>query len=351
MIDQHDWDRLARFAAGECSTEETEEVARWAADAPEREEALAFIREVGAAAKVFRPQWDTDASWQRLVASRHARIRPPLQVLPARSRARGPWWSRWPAVAAAVAMIASSLTGLWYFQHEVRAREIVAVVDGAMLTRATSAGQRITFQLPDGSNVILAPASRLRYPASYGAARGRRDVYLEGLALFEVTHDERRPFLVHTERGVTEDLGTKFTVQEYPGDTTVQVVVSEGSVELRAAGAATAGALLRPGQLGRLTPRGDALVHSDVDLGRWLGWTHGRLVFDDTPLRDALSQLARWYDLEFVLADSAIAERHLTATVTGEAISETLALISSTLGVDYTRRGRVVTFASRHRMP
>jgi ferric-dicitrate binding protein FerR (iron transport regulator) len=100
-----------------------------------------------------------------------------------------------------------------------------------------------------------------------------------------------------------------------------------------------------------LTLSGDATVQVNVDLSRYLAWTEGRLVYDETPLRDALTELGRWYDMDFVLADSTLGARHLTATLAGEAISETLTLLSSTLGVDYERHGRTVTFRSHRRAP
>lgn len=351
MIDQNGWDRLARFAAGECTAEEADAVARWVAEAVERQEALAFIRDVGVAAEVGRPQWDTDASWGRLMVRQEARVRPPLQLTPSLSR-RSSTRRRWLiAAAAAIVVAAGTLTSVRQLWHASRSNSPIAVGPLArdMRERVTSRGQRAMFQLPDGTPVILAAASRLRYPVSLGRTGARREVYLEGKALFEVKHDERRPFVVYTAHGATEDLGTRFAVQEYSNDTTVDVVVTEGRVELRKPTLVRdeVGALLRPGQLGRLNRNGDAVVQSGVDLTRYLAWTQGQLVFDDTPLSDALPELSRWYDLNFVLADSALGARRFTAVLSGEAMAETLALLSSTLDINYEWHDRTVTFLPR----
>src|SRR5439155_9948621 len=95
-----------------------------------------------------------------------------------------------------------------------RRRVVVAVVGGwPVLARApawrevsTAVGHRTVVPLRDGTQITLAPKSRLRYTADYGKAD--RDVYLDGEAYFQVTFDTRRPFRVHTARSLTVDLVT-----------------------------------------------------------------------------------------------------------------------------------------------
>jgi len=148
-----------------------------------------------------------------------------------------------------------------------------------------------------------------------------------------------RVVLAGTAHATVTDSAGVFTLDGAP----------EGDVELRkqiGAGPGTGGRV-QPGQLGYLTSNGDVVVQSGVDLNRYLAWTQGRLVFEDTPLREALPELGRWYDLDFMLADSALGSRHLTAVLAGEAITETLTLLGSTLDVRYERHGRTVTLAPR----
>jgi ferric-dicitrate binding protein FerR (iron transport regulator) len=201
----------------------------------------------------------------------------------------------------------------------------------------------MAFRLSDGTRVILGAASRLQVPAAYGDSH--RNIRLEGEAYFEAEHDEARPFTVYTAGGVVEDLGTRFDVLAYRGDTVVQVVVAEGKVALGDRG--RRGVVLVAGQLGRLRPDGSAAVERDVDVARKLAWTDGRLVFANTALRDALPQLSRWYDLEFRVADSTITALPLTATFPAQATPDVLDLLALTLGVRQERHGRVVTLYAR----
>jgi transmembrane sensor len=133
----------------------------------------------------------------------------------------------------------------------------------------------------------------------------------------------------------------------YPNDTLSHVVVAEGKVAIRPAGSpAGSGTALSPGDLGKLDASGIATVTSGVNVDRYLAWTKGRLVFDDTPLREVLPQLSHWYDVDFEVADGGLGSRRLTATVAGEALPQTLELLASSLALRYERHDRTVTFYS-----
>jgi ferric-dicitrate binding protein FerR (iron transport regulator) len=191
---------------------------------------------------------------------------------------------------------------------------------------------------------MLGVASTLRYPADF--AGGPRGVSLEGEAYFEVVHDERRPFVVRAGELVATDLGTEFTVRAYPEDAGVRVVVREGRVAIRAAGSAAAPErVVAPGQLGRLGAGREPAVEP-ADTAAYFAWTEGRLVFDGTPLRDALPQLSRWFDLEFRLADSTLGDVPLTATLKTQPTPDVLDNLAASLGMRQRRLGRTVTLYS-----
>src|SRR6185503_10826379 len=94
----------------------------------------------------------------------------------------------------------------------------------------TNAGEQRTFNLADGSTVILGAASTLRVAEGFGTST--REVYLEGQAFLRVVHDSTRPFVVNAAGTRTTDLGTAFEVRAYPNEM-VRVAVTEGMVEVR----------------------------------------------------------------------------------------------------------------------
>jgi ferric-dicitrate binding protein FerR (iron transport regulator) len=347
MIDDADGHRLARYIAGECSREEAEEIRRWIAADPAREELLASLEQVWQATGKQPANWDVEGAWKELVAARESRRVKPLRRGTEGSDTVAPRFfirhSRsllQVAIAASVILVAGTAIG---YIALINRHSIAAPAPAPMRLYATARGERADFHLTDGTRVILGVDSRMRVPADYGARD--RTIHLEGEAYFEVLHDANRPFLVRTANAVTEDLGTRFAITAYQGDSLAHVVVAEGKVALRPAGSPVgSGTALSPGDLGKLDASGIATVTSGVDVDRYLAWTKGRLVFDDTPLREVLPQLSHWYDVDFEVTDNALASRRLTATVAGEALPQTLELLASSLGLRYERHDRTVTF-------
>lgn len=65
--------------------------------------------------------------------------------------------------------------------------------------------------LEDGSIVYLADNSRLSYPKHF--QREKREVSLQGNALFDVSGNKARPFLIETKQARIEVLGTSFNIK------------------------------------------------------------------------------------------------------------------------------------------
>src|SRR4029078_10409651 len=97
----------------------------------------------------------------------------------------------------------------------------------------------------------------------------RGEVWSEAEAVFDVVHDERRPFFVFSGNAVTEDLGTRFGIRAYPGDRAVRVLVVQGRLALRPAGSGTATdaapALLGARDVAELDAAGRTRVRRDVN--------------------------------------------------------------------------------------
>ena len=313
---------LDRYLAGEASAAEAQAVREWLADepAPEHAALLEDLRLIRRVAADPVPQASVEGAWAKASKS----LRPSRRFLMA-------------VIAAAAVLVA--VVGGW------------AVLGRAPVWRevSTAVGHRTVVRLRDGTQITLAPKSRIRYTADYGKAQ--RDVYLDGEAYFQVTLDTRRPFRVHTARSITEDLGTAFVVRAYAEQNATEVVVAEGRVALwRADTSRTSAALearpdARPGlvltarDLGRLDADGGVTLRRGIDVARQLAWTSGVLAFDGAPLRDVVLTLGRWYNVDVHLesADSALGARRLTATFTNESIDRVVERIALTLGLRVER--------------
>lgn len=354
VISDQDWQLLTRYLGGELTPDEAEAFKRSLAASPERarwaETMIRAWRASGAPATESEARASGDDRWQ-VVAARAGLPVPRdgsahrVRRLAWRNRAEAgkgrPTAWRWVGLAAAAA-VAVMVDGPWREAGEPSSGAPTDVA--AQVTYTAPRGKRAHITLADGSRVTLAPGSVLQLDSDF--TDGARTVRLDGEALFDVRHDEARPFTVHTATGLARDLGTRFTVRAFPGDSTTVVVVAEGLVSLRAALDAVDSVTLRPGELGRVNATG-ALGRQPVVVSDYLAFAEGRLLLRDVPLREAIETIARWYDIELQLADPRLGALRLTGEFTSEPLSDVLQFLTAPVGLTYERDGRHVTLLQR----
>ncbi len=346
MNEERDGPRIARYVAGRSTPDEAAEMRRWLAQNPARAELVNGLVCVWELVRRVSFVWDVDGAWRALD------LGGPDDASPLSGTERGPGGEAsamesgaggagsearsWGWRVAAVAVLAcATLAGVLVYRRLRSPVEPLREI-------ATRRGQRATLRLPDGTRVDLGVASAIRYAPAYGGRE--RDVYLEGEAYFEVAADPKKPFTVYAANAITRDRGTKFGVRAYPGASQVEVVVVEGSVDL-------SGLVLGAADLGRLDRGGRLRIERGVDTAAWLGWRRDRLMFRNTPLRDALAQLGRWYDTDLQLGDSALGDYPLTASLHGEPLDKVLDLISAALNVRVVRRNSTIRLYHRRPAP
>ncbi len=354
------WDRLIHLVAGELPADEAAALRRWAGEDPERAETLARLEQIWQATAPAPEReavsWDAEAELRRIKQGTPgagrviARLGSNLDRIQARRPHVG------PALAVA-AMLALVIGGglLW----QARAPGIVSPAPVAMAEYRTAPGERLQLRLPDGTEVMLAPGGVLRRPSTYGVRD--RVVQLEGEGYFVVTHDSTRPFAVQTARLVARDLGTRFVVRAYPEDPATDVVVTEGVVAVGRTATASGGLdtpvttaplssdslVLTPRQRARATGAGRLVLTRGVALDPYLAWTEGRLVFNDTPLREVQRQLERWYGAEVRLASADLGRLRVTGAFDDEPVTQVLDAVARSLGLMVRPAGAGYEFAPR----
>jgi transmembrane sensor len=139
---------------------------------------------------------------------------------------------------------------------------------------------------------------------------------------------------------VAKDLGTEFTVRAYPEDLRARVVVRKGRVAIRAAARAKGSReeIVAAGQLGLMVAGGEPIVEQ-ADTAAWFAWTEGRLVFINTPLREAARQIERWRDVEIHLVPPDIGGEQFTTSFGDESASAILQVIGTGLHLEVIQTG------------
>ncbi len=199
-------------------------------------------------------------------------------------------------------------------------------------------GARTHFQLPDGTNGWLNSGSSLKYANNF---LSQRRVDLIGEAWFEVTHDDKKPFNVHTKSLDVLDLGTKFNVAAYADENVTEVVLQEGKVNVNG----------NKGQYSvDLVPDEKFTFDKDLQSGtvqkvnaeQFSAWKDGLLVFRNEPLSEVLKRVGRWYNVEIIMNDPDLAGFKYRATFQEEQVDEVIRLISLTAPIEYSFDNREV---------
>jgi transmembrane sensor len=366
---------LRRYIAGACSPEERRRVNRWASESPERQRYLKALSalyhradaesarsaaeawsrvqarmappaatdsSVGAAPWVA--PWEEPAERIRLAQRRRARVLGgAFGAL--RTERRGSWPLL--ALAAAIVLAAAGLNTV--FVTAIARRHATVPHAPVMREIVTATGQRAEVRLDDGTRVTLGVASHLRLPGDFGAHS--REVYLDGTAYFDVVHDSVHPFVVRTANAVARDVGTRFVVNAYPEAHATRVVVRDGAVSLgagsRTRASRVAQVLLTGGHLGQLRAGDSVVTTRRVDPALYTAWMRGDLVFQDTPLSEAIAELRRWYDVDVRLGDASLGDVPISASFAAESFHEALAVVTTVLPLRAVRRGNVVTLYRR----
>lgn len=315
--DQMPWDAIAASIQGDLSTEEEMELQQWLSLTPvnrSRYEELQRIWQEELGDYTLYRQADERAGWQsfldRMGIGETGRQN--LKVIRL-SFLRS--MKRWVSVAALFLLVAGIGYWLWW-------------EPGAATVYETANNEQKRISLPDGSAISLEPVTRVRLSKDYNRTN-RTVVLVEGEAFFEVPHQLQMPFTVNMGVASVKDIGTSFTIQKMSDS--IRVTVLQGRVafiknstgETRQLPAGMALSFYtREDRFGEISA---ANTGSEND--------QNRLRFDDAPLGYVITTLQSIYGKQIVLEDSSLAQKKITAHLTGESFENAVKVICSSLGL------------------
>lgn len=155
--------------------------------------------------------------------------------------------------------------------------------------------------LADGTKVWLNSETTLRFPVQF--ASDVRMVELTGEAFFEVTKNEKIPFIVSSNNQQVRVLGTQFNISSYPDDHSTLTTLVEGSVEVSLQGNPSEKTMLKPNEQSYLSANENVIQKRNVDVSQYVAWKDGRFVFQDQTLESIMKTLSKWYDVQVVFAN------------------------------------------------
>ncbi|MCQ8130846.1 FecR family protein [Methylomonas rivi] len=202
-----------------------------------------------------------------------------------------------------------------------------------------SVGRQQQITLADGSGILLNTAGAV----SIDFSGQQRTVTLHGgEAFFTVAVDRKRPFVVETEAGRVQALGTAFDVKLQDGH--VSVTVFEHAVKITNA----------DGQIEQKLAEGERLEFtrnriseaSPVNLQRAAAWHKQRMVFQDQPLATVVAELERYRPGKIFILSDAIKNLPITGVFDITDTDIALQSIAQSLPVDVRKIGEHLVLLS-----
>lgn len=263
-------------------------------------------------------------------------------------------------LAFAVVFSGVCLTG--YFIHRITARKhrdtlkifLAGHRNTPVLQETGNTPANQTIDLPDGSTVRLGLGSRLYYPNFLQNSDGRREVYLDGEAFFDIKKNASRPFYVYTGQVVTKVLGTSFFIRSNPSDPTTTVTVRTGKVSVyreddfygNGGGDEPRGIVLTPNQEVVYDREEHRLTKTLPDKPEPIQTPDTALVFNGEPVSRVFKRLQELYGIPIVYDEEAISSCSLFARMGNESFYQKLNIICKAINASYEKiDGNIVVTA------
>lgn len=260
---------------------------------------------------------------QRLMKSLEAADSGPARVI-SMKRGRKGWWA-----AAAVVLI--SFSGILLWKKNVTPSEMVQAAYGELREK----------QLPDGSKVTLNANSEISY--NEGWEKGaEREVWLKGEAFFQVQKTPAKSrFIVHGDRFDVIVTGTQFNVVNRHDKT--NVMLTEGSVTIKTNDGKEIHML--PGdfvEINNLQPEKKAVQEEII-----LAWRDKKLIFDNTPMREAVKKIEEHYGVTFTLEDESIGNTPISGMLPNDNLDVVLAALEALSEFRMVRNDKNIVISNR----
>lgn len=226
--------------------------------------------------------------------------------------------SLWIGVASAVA-VAVLVTFFAIFPER---KESITVIEDRYVEMTecyVGNGEKQVITLDDSTSVILNSGSLLIYPKEFQGSR--REVYLTGEAIFDVSKDVEHPFIVKTPDFSVKVHGTLFNVSSYPDAENSYATLKEGSVSVLANDKEEY--LLSPNQTLCYNRNSHKVTVEQSDVADIFSWKDGCLCFKSASIHSIIGTIERYYGVHVYLTTGKYDSALVTAKfIHGESVEE-----------------------------
>ncbi|MDX9881067.1 MAG: FecR domain-containing protein [Prolixibacteraceae bacterium] len=319
---------LLKYLTDQADKHEKEEVRDWLAVFPQGEQELARIKNIWVLAGIGN---ETDPQKKEQAIRKIMEKIRVINKKPVRKTVSVKWLKYAAVLVFSIGLGVSGyfISGLQY--STAGYTEIIA-----------PKGERSKVVLPDGSTVQLNSGSRLKFNSSFQS--GKRDVFLQGEAFFDVVRDKSRPFTVEAGIFQVEVLGTSFNVSSYPDDRIASTYLESGKVKIRIEGEKDI--FLAPSEIIEYEKTSGKITKQAVNDHRFSDWTKGILNIKGETIEELAKKLERRFNIEIRFGDNAIRDRIYSGTIQDEDLNTVLEALAFASSLKYEKQEKAVILSS-----
>lgn len=321
-------EKVRDYFYGRCSTEEELQLQKWFAQNASTPQADALLHDLFEEIHVKNPVLAGEAF--RRFCTRIGR-----EVPTERSGGKTGTVLQWSRRVAAVLIIPLLAALAFLYTGRDRTSEWKEVF--------VPMGERSRLELADGTQLWLNSGTRVTYPVRFCGRQ--RKIFVDGEVFAEVTPDKRHPFLISAGEIGIEVLGTRFNMRAYNTDSSVEVVLVDGSVRFDVNSPKCAEQVtMVPNQIvhyDRLTGTIEkSLLCNDNYASRAQG---GGFYFFNESLASIAAQLARSFNRKIIIADPDLEQMRFYALFTNnESLDKILETFSAGTALSIREKDSVI---------
>ncbi len=269
--------------------------------------------------------------------------------------------------AVAIPLLFIGFSGGWFWKEKVQFN----TENTAYTVIISPKGQRTQIVLPDNSKVWLNSNTTIKYPSTFN--QKDRQIYIDGEAYFDVTHNQAKPFIVNTSSFNIKVYGTSFNVSAYKGDNTIETTLVKGKISingLTVKGKKGGEIILMPNEtfkfikneqqiqseikkeikeisstafttkpqsatLSTIPTIPQVIVARNIDVEPIIGWKEGKLFFDNESFENLATKFERRYDVKIHFEDNRVTRLKYTGVFEKENINQALDALKLTTPFEY----------------
>lgn len=263
------------------------------------------------------------------------------------------------ALPVAAAILLAFLTGFFVFKHLTTKYQLNTIAYNEI---NVPLGAKSQITLSDGTKVWLNAGSKFRYPVLF--TKNKREVFLEGEAFFDVTHNPEKIFLVKTADITVKVFGTQFNVKSYPEENKVTTTLVQGSVAIQTSDK-TPDTYLKPNQTAtfykantahreeeykksevkseEVSTKTTLVVAKEIDPQPVTSWKDNRWIIDSEELGQLAVVFERRYNVKISFADSSLKKYTFTGSLTNETFEQVLKIIQLSAPIQFDVENNLIT--------